>query len=36
VTKCPPITRQYARSVGEFVVSLPFAYLPNNLRNSLI
>jgi hypothetical protein len=25
VTKSPPITRQYARSVGEFLVSLPLA-----------
>ena len=36
VTKSPPITRQYARSVGEFLVSLPFARLRSNLRNSLI
>jgi hypothetical protein len=36
VTKWPPITRQYARSAGEFVVSLPLARLRNNLRKSLI
>jgi hypothetical protein len=30
------ITRQYARSAGEFVVSLPFARLGNDLRKSLI
>jgi hypothetical protein len=36
VTKWPPITRQYARSVGEFVVSLPFGRFRNDLRNPLI
>jgi hypothetical protein len=36
MTKSPPITRQHARSVGEFVVSLSLAPLPHNLRKSLI
>jgi hypothetical protein len=36
VTKWPPITRRYARSVGEFVVSLPLAHPRNDLRKSLI
>jgi hypothetical protein len=36
VTKWPLIARQYARSVGEFVVSLPLAYPRNDLRKLLI
>jgi len=36
VAKSPPITRQHARSVGEFVVSLAPAGLLNDLRKSLI
>jgi hypothetical protein len=36
VTKSPPITRQDARSIGEFAVSLLLALLKNDLRKSLI
>jgi len=36
VTNWPPITRQYARSVGEFKVSVPFARPVNEGRKSLI
>jgi hypothetical protein len=34
--KFPPIARECARSVGEFMVSLPFARLRNELRKSFI
>ena len=34
--KFPPIARECVRSVGEFMVSLPFARLRNELRKSLI
>jgi hypothetical protein len=36
VTESPPIVRQDACSIGEFMVSLPLARLRNDLRKSLI
>jgi hypothetical protein len=35
VTEPPPITRQYGRFVGEFMVSLAFARCPDDLDKSL-
>jgi DNA polymerase-4 len=36
MTEWPPITRQYSRFVGEFVVSFAFTHLPTILDKSLI